>query len=274
MTTTTTTNIQTVSSADGTTIAYQAMGDGPPVILIGGAFNDRSTVAGLAAAVAPELTAISYDRRGRGDSTDNAAHDDDMLEREVQDLAAVIDQFGGNVGLFGHSSGGLLALEAVLHGLPIGKVAVYEPSYIPDGARPQPPADLLDRLKELISNADNDAAAALFLQEQVGVPAPIVNDMRTGPAWGFLIALAHTLPYDVALSSPDRLGANRLATIDIPTLAINGDQTDDWLQSATRAISETIPDAQHRVLAGQDHGVLHNPEALRQLLTDFFKDAR
>lgn len=268
------TTIQTVTSADGTTIAYQAIGDGPPVILIGGAFNDRTTVAGLAAAIAPELTAISYDRRGRGDSTDKAGHGDYTVAREIEDLAALIDQLGGTVGLFGHSSGGLLALEAVLHGLPIGKVAVYEPSYITDGTRPQPPADLMDRLKDLISNADTDAAAALFLQEQVGVPAPIVNDMRTGPVWGFLNSLAHTLPYDVALSGPERFGASRLAMIDIPTLAINGDQTEDWLQAATRTVADTIRGARHHVLAGQDHGVLHDPEALRQLLTDFFTDAR
>lgn len=269
-----TTTVQTVRSADGTTIAYQAIGDGTPVILIGGAFNDRTTVAGLAAALAPHVTAISYDRRGRGDSTDNADQGDHTVDREIEDLAAVIDNLGGNAGLFGHSSGGLLALEAALHGLPIDKVAVYEPSYIPDGTRPQPPADLLDHLKELISNADKDAAAALFLQEQVGVPAPMVNEMRTGQGWGFLTSLAHTLPYDVALSSPDRLGANHLAAINIPTLAINGDQTWDWLQAGTQTIADLIPGARHAVLAGQDHGVLHNPEALRPLLTDFFQDAR
>ena len=268
-----TTTFQTVTSADGTTIAYQTVGEGPPVILIGGAFNDRSTVAGLAAALAPPVMAISYDRRGRGDSTDNSTPGDFSVDREIDDLAAVIDNVGGNVGLFGHSSGGLLAADAVLHDLPVDKLAVYEPSFIPDGARPQPPADLLDRLKELISNADSDAAAALFLREHVGVPEPVVTEMRTGQAWDFLTSLAHTLPYDVALGSSDRLGGNRLAAINIPTLAINGDRTGDWLQAATKTIADLVPGARHAVLEGQDHGVLHNPEALRPLLTDFFKDA-
>lgn len=265
-----TTTIQTVVSADGTTIAYQAVGDGPPAILVGGAFNDRSTVAGLAATLAPTCTAIAYDRRGRGDSTDNADPRDYSVDREIEDLAALIDGLGAEVGLFGHSSGGLLALEAVLHGLPVGKVAVYEPSYLVEGARPRPPADLLDRLTALVGDGDRDAAAALFLREQVGVPEPVVDGMRTGPAWEFLTALAHTLPYDVAVSDPDRLGADRLAAIGIPTLAVNGDRTEPWLQAATRTIADTIPGARHSVLAGEDHSVLHNPAALRPLLAEFF----
>jgi pimeloyl-ACP methyl ester carboxylesterase len=270
---TTTTTPRTATSADGTTIAYQACGDGPPVVLIGGAFNDRSTVAGLAAALAPNFTAIAYDRRGRGDSDDQADAGDYAVERETEDLAAVIDSVGGSAGLFGHSSGGLLALEAVLHGLPIDKVAVYEPSYVPDGSGPRPPADLLDRLKALVKDGDSDAAAELFLHEQVGVPAPMLSEMRAGQAWGFLTGLAHTLPYDLALSSPGRLSAGRLATIAVPTLAINGDQTQDWLQAATRTTADAIPGARHNVLAGQDHGVLHNPGALRPLLADFFEEA-
>lgn len=261
---------QTVRSADGSTIAYQTTGDGPPIILIGGAFNDRSTVAALAAALAPHLTAISYDRRGRGDSTDNAAKGEYVIEREIEDLAALIHALGGNVDLFGHSSGGLLALEAVTHDLPIGKVAVYEPSYISDTTQPRPPADLLDRLKALIADDDRDAAAALFLEEQAGVPAPMINEMRAGQAWGYFTNLAHTLPYDVALSSSHHLPTSRLATIDIPVLAINGDKTTQWLQAATETIATLIPRAQHTVLANHDHAVLHNPEALRPLLTGFF----
>lgn len=273
MNTTAQTSIRTVHSADGTSIASQAIGDGPPVILIGGAFNDRSTVAGLAATLAPQLTAISYDRRGRGDSTDNAAKGEYIVEREIEDLAALINALGSNVDLFGHSSGGLLALEAVVHGLPIGKVAVYEPSYTSDNTQPQPPADLLNRLKALITDDDRGAAAALFLEEQAGVPAPMINEMRAGQAWGYFTSLAHTLPYDVALSSSHRLRANLLATINIPVLAINGDKTSEWLQAATNTIATVIPRAQHTVLAGHDHAVLHNPEALRPLLTGFFTTA-
>ena len=119
------TTVETVTSADGTGIALEPTGAGAPVILVGGAFNDRSTVAALAAALAPDFTAITYDRRGRGDSGNNDSDFD--IDREFDDLAAVIGYAGETASLFGHSSGGLLAVEAALRGLPIERLAVYEP---------------------------------------------------------------------------------------------------------------------------------------------------
>jgi pimeloyl-ACP methyl ester carboxylesterase len=125
---------ETVTSADGTPIAVERKGGGPPVILIGGAFNDRSAVAGLAAAQPPDFTAVTYDRRGRGDSGDSANY---AVEREIEDLAAVIAQTGGTAGVFGHSSGAVLALEAAQRGVGIGKLAAYEPTYVIEGTRPR-----------------------------------------------------------------------------------------------------------------------------------------
>lgn len=263
-------DLRTVTSADGSTIAYQTFGRGTPVILIGGAFNDRATMLALAATLAPHVTAVVYDRRGRGDSTDDAKPGEFAVDREVEDLAALIEGLGGRVSLFGHSSGGVLALEAVTRGLPVDKVAVYEPAYIIPGSRPVPPAEAFDRLKDLVAKGDRDGAAGLFLEEHVGVPGQVVAGMRAGEGWGYMCAQALTLPYDVAICGVGGgIPAERLAALEIPTLAVYGDQTSESLQAATKAVADAVPGTRLVVLEGQDHGVLHHPEALYPALAEF-----
>jgi pimeloyl-ACP methyl ester carboxylesterase len=132
------TAFETVRSADGTTIAVERAGEGTPVILAGGAFNDRSTVAGLAEVLSADFTTVIYDRRGRGASGDSDSY---AAEREIEDLAAVISYAGGPAGMFGHSSGAVLALEAAARGLDITKVAAYEPTWVIEGTRPRPGDD-------------------------------------------------------------------------------------------------------------------------------------
>jgi len=259
---------ETVTSADGIPIAVEQKGEGPPVILIGGAFNDRSTVAGLAAVLAPEFTAVIYDRRGRGDSGDSP---DYAVEREVEDLAAVIAHTGGTAGVFGHSSGAVLALEAAQRGLAIGKIAAYEPTYVIDGTRTRPPDDLADQLRALIAEDRRDEAAALFLAENALMPAEIIDGMRGSGMWGWFTGLAHTLPYDTAVCGPGMaLPAARLAAITIPVLAIGGGASPPWLPAAARAVADAIPGARYVTLDGQDHGVLNQPDALQPLLTGYF----
>ncbi|MFE3290432.1 alpha/beta fold hydrolase [Rhodococcus sp. NPDC059234] len=262
--------ISTVTSADGTPIAVDTVGAaGTAVILVGGAFNDRTTVAALATLLGTQFTAVTYDRRGRGDSGDDA--DEYAVDNEIDDLAAVIAHVGGKAGVFGHSSGGTLALEGVARGLPIDRVAVYETPYITDGSRPAPPADIFDRVKALVAAADRDGAAALFLTEQVGVPAPMVADMRAAPVWPFLAGQASSLPYDIALcGSGLRIPTERLASITVPALVLNGDATEPWMQMAATAVAAAIPGAVHEVIAGQDHSILQRPDLLAPVLADFF----
>jgi pimeloyl-ACP methyl ester carboxylesterase len=262
--------LKSVTSADGTTIAYQTFGDGAPVILIGGAFNDRTTMLGVAGVLAPRFTGVVYDRRGRGDSTDNVKDGAYVVEREIEDLAALIEALGGRASLFGHSSGGILALEAVMRGLPVEKVAVYEVPYIPEGSRTPPPADGYERLTAMLQRGDTDGAAAHFLIEHVGVPAPMVDQMRAGEGWAYMTAQAPSLPYDAALGGPaNEIPRDRLAAIHIPVLVINGERTWDWMQTAAGAVAEAIPGARHAVLPGQDHSVLQSPQELRSELTEF-----
>jgi pimeloyl-ACP methyl ester carboxylesterase len=239
-----------------------------PVILIGGAFNDRTTVAALAVTLATDVTVVSYDRRGRGDSGDGGSY---AVEAEIDDLAAVIGHLGGSASLLGHSSGGVLALEAAMRGLPVAKLAVYEPSYVVDGTRPRPGVDLTERLRALLALGRDEDAAALFLVEAVDLPAEVVAGMRAGDDWAWLSGHANSLPYDVAVCGPGcALPADRLAAISVPALAISGGQTTPWISASTRAVADAIPGARHLVLEGQDHGVLHQPDALRPALIDFF----
>jgi pimeloyl-ACP methyl ester carboxylesterase len=261
-------SFETVSSADGTPIAVQRTGSGPPVILIGGAFNDRSTVAGLAGVLAADVTAVTYDRRGRGDSGDTPPY---TVEREIDDLAAVISYAGRPAGVFGHSSGAVLALEAAARGLDIARAAACEPTYVIDGTRPRPREDLAGRLQALLDDGDRDEAVALFQAEAVGLPAEIIGGMRSSPMWGWFTALAHTLPYDVALCGPGmRLPASRLADITIPVLAIGGGASPPWLPAAAQAVASATPAGRYVTLDGQDHGVLQQPDTLRPLLTSYF----
>ncbi|BCB81811.1 alpha/beta hydrolase [Phytohabitans flavus] len=266
----TTISPQIVASADGTPIAYESTGDGPPVILIGGAFNDRTTVTALAATLAPHVTAVVYDRRGRGDSGDNA--DAFAVEREVEDLAAIIAATGGRASLFGHSSGGILALEATAQGLPVERLAVYETPFVVGSLRPLPAEGTAEQLRALIAEERREEAVRLFLTQHVSVPAEIVDIMQGSPSWPFLVGLAHTLPYDVAVCGADlSLPADRLAKIAVPTLTMSGGASPAWFPAAAQAVADAIPGASYLTLEGQDHSVLHNPEALREPLLTFLR---
>jgi hypothetical protein len=259
----------TVASADGTVIAFDRYGTGRPVILIGGAYNDRSTVAGVAEAIsAGDVTAVTYDRRGRGASTNEDS--DFAPERELEDLAAVIEAVGGTAGAFGHSSGGVLALEATMEGLPIDRLAIYEPSFMVPGTRPLPPDDLYDRLCALVRDDRRDDAVVLFSTEAVGLPKAMVDGMRAAPVWTWLSNLAHTLPYDVAVHREYRLPTERLAALDRPLLAIDGSDSPPWARATTKALADAVAAASYLTLAGEDHSVLQHPEALRPALVEFF----
>jgi pimeloyl-ACP methyl ester carboxylesterase len=263
-----TTNLGWVTSADGTQIAVETVGRGRPVVLIGGAFNDRTTMTGLARVLSPYYQAAAYDRRGRGDSGDESG--DYSVDREMEDLRAVLGQVGGSAWLFGHSSGAVLALEAACRGLPVDKVAAYETPFIPEGSRPRPASDVTERLVRLVQAGDRDGATALFQTEVVGLPAELVEGMRHSDMWGYLTSLAHSLPYDCALFEPGwTVPSRRLAGVAVPTLAIAGSNTFPWLAAATRQVADAVPGARFESLEGQDHGVLHQPEALLPCLRAF-----
>ncbi|WP_033295259.1 alpha/beta fold hydrolase [Amycolatopsis jejuensis] len=260
----------TVPSADGTPIAFDTYGSGSPVLLVGGAVNDRTTVAALATVLADAgFTAVAFDRRGRGDSGDAPVY---SVEREIDDVAALIETVGGQAAVFGHSSGAILSLEAAARGLPITKVAVYEPPFILDGARPRPAPDLVDRVNARLSADDRDGAVELFLTEGTGAPAEIVAAMKAAPVWGWFTGLAHTLPYDLTICGPGNpFPADHLSAITAPALSLSGGAGEAWMKAAAQAVATAVAHGRWEEVPGQDHGVLNAPESLREVLTTFLK---
>jgi pimeloyl-ACP methyl ester carboxylesterase len=255
--------VQTVTSADGTKIAYDRYGEGPPVIMIAGAFNPRSATAPLAAALENRFTVLNPDRRGRGDSGDSTPY---AVQREIEDLAALIADAGGSAAVFGYSSGAVLALEAAAHGLEITKLALYEPPYV-DDTRPPPPADLLQQLDELLSAGRRGEAVELYQTKVIGIPEDVVAQLRHAPFRPELEAIAHTLVYDATVMGDFRLPAERMAAIQTPTLVIAGGDSPPFLRNAAQAVAAALPNGEQRTLPGQTHYI--DPEATAPLVAEF-----
>ncbi|TDC07817.1 alpha/beta hydrolase [Nonomuraea longispora] len=261
-----------VRSADGTPIAYTRVGHGPAVILVDGAlsFRKQSINAALATALAGDFTVYTYDRRGRGESGDIPPY---TTEREIEDLAALVAETGGPVRLYGTSSGAALALAAADAGVPVEKLALYEPPFIVDDTRPAIPADYERTLDELVAADRRAAAVRYFMRTGVGLPAVVVAMMRFMPAWSTLTSVAHTLPYDVAFVAPYEKGVpypeSSWAAVKTPTLVMDGGRSRPWIRNAARALAGLLPGAEHRTLDGQTHIV--KAEALAPVLTEFFR---
>jgi pimeloyl-ACP methyl ester carboxylesterase len=237
----------TAPSADGTAIAYERAGQGRPLIVATGAFCDRHTSDQLVPFLAPHVTVVTYDRRGRGDSGDTQPY---STEREVEDVAALIDAVGGPVYLHGHSSGAIIALEAVMAGLDIAKLVVYEPPY---PVERRVPDDLTERVSTAVGDGRRGDAAKLFLVEAVGVPAEMVGQISQSPDWAGMKAIAQTLPYDLMLAAGS-LPTERLGTIRVPTLSVFGSVTSDFLRRSAEAVASAIPGARLLSLEGHGHG--------------------
>jgi hypothetical protein len=263
-----------VRSRDGTEIAYDRVGSGRPVILIGGAFSYRAfpKMVQLAELLAPDFGVVNYDRRGRGDSGDTPPF---AVEREIEDLAALIAAAGGPASLWGWSSGAVLALRAAAAGLDVDRLALYEPPFLVDDSRSPPPADFSERLDELVAADRRSQAVWHYMTKAMGVPRPIVAAMRVSPFWSKLKAVAHTLPYDWAVMGDTRRGRPlspaEWGGVGQPTLAVSGEKSPAELKSAARAIAEVLPNGRHHELKGQSH----NPsmKALAPVLAEFFAEA-
>ncbi|MEO8554253.1 MAG: alpha/beta hydrolase [Kofleriaceae bacterium] len=262
--------MRTTRSADGTTIAYETLGTGAPVILIGGAFCDRRAKASgtpLAELLAPHATAVAYDRRGRGDSTDTPPY---AIDRELDDLAALIAAVGGSAALYGISSGALLAIAAAAQGLAVTRVAVYDAPIVLDSTR-RPPEHLATELAELVTSGRRGDAAELFLTRVVGVPAPAIAGMRHAPMWRGLEALAHTLAYDVVLAARAPALLDRAAGLRTPLLVLAGAAGPAFMHDGAQALVATVPGSRFQALAGQTHDV--DPRVLAPVLAGFFENS-
>ncbi|NEE04431.1 alpha/beta fold hydrolase [Phytoactinopolyspora halotolerans] len=260
----------TTTSNDGTTIAYDRTGDGPPVILVDGALCHRAfgPAAPLAKQLADRYTVYTYDRRGRGDSTDTPPY---AVEREIEDIEALIKEAGGSAFLYGISSGAALAIEAANRGIGVTRLATYEAPYLVDETAPPEPADYRERLEANIAAGKRSDAVRLFMK-LVGTPGFAVVMMRMMPVWKKLKAVAHTLPYDHEILKVGRhrrpLPADRWTSVTMPTLVMAGGKSPDWMRNAQTSLADVLPNAEYRTLEGQTH--LLKPEAVAPVLKGFF----
>ncbi|HEY6385645.1 MAG TPA: alpha/beta hydrolase [Candidatus Acidoferrum sp.] len=261
-----------VSSKDGTAIAFDRIGNGPPVILIDGAlcYRGMGQSGQLADLMAQHFTVFTYDRRGRGASGDTVSY---AVEREVEDITALLGEAGGSAFVWGTSSGAVLALEAANRLSGIKKLALYEAPFIVDNTHPTT-EDGWDRINGAIAADRRGDAVKLFLKS-VGVPGFVRALMPLMiPMWSKLKAVAHTLPYDGAIVRDNQRGlplsASRWATVTIPALVMDGENSPAWMRHANRALASVLPNARYQTLQGQTH--MLKPRTHTPILVEFFKD--
>ncbi|SNX64202.1 pimeloyl-ACP methyl ester carboxylesterase [Streptomyces sp. TLI_55] len=252
-------------SGDGTPIAYESTGQGPAVILVSGAMSTGGTMVPLATLLADRFTVLVYDRRGRGASGDTAPY---VVEREVEDLAALIDVAGGEACLCGVSSGGALVLEAAASGLPVRKAAVYETPFADfseQGAKER--AAYTENLTAALAEGRRGDAVELFLT-LTGMAPEMIQGARNSPMWPGMEAAAPSLAYDNSVMGDGLVPRERLASVSVPVLAVAGGASPEWLREATRAVAQAVPQGSYRSLEGQTHMV--DPNALAPVLADYF----
>jgi len=258
-----------VISQDGTVIAYERSGTGPTVILVGGALGGRFGPE-LPTRLAPRFSVYRYDRRGRGGSGDTAPY---AVEREVEDIDALITDAGGSARVYGISSGAVLALEAASR-MPgrVTMLALYEPPFIVDSSRPPLPDDYVTHLDALIAAERRSDAVEYCMTAAMGIPEEYLAGMRGTPMWAGMEALAHTIAYDGRVMGDTMSGkplpANAWATVTMPTLVITGDETEPFFVAGADALSTLLPDTRRKTLTGQGHNV--EADALAPVLAEFF----
>jgi pimeloyl-ACP methyl ester carboxylesterase len=257
-----------VISKDGTAISFDRSGKGPAVMLVGGAFQYRAIdppTVQLAALLAQQFTVFHYDRRGRGESSDTQPY---AIEREIEDLEALINEAGGSAFVFGMSSGGVLALYAAARGLTITKLLLYEPPFNAGDEHARQAAENYTRqLTALLTEGRRGDAVALAMTSW-GAPAEAVAGMRQTPFWPLFESVAPTLAYDNAIMGDGSVPTERLASLTVPTLVMAGGASPVFMQNAAQAVAHALPNAKLRTLEGQTHDVA--PEVLAPVLVEFF----
>ncbi|MBM7583598.1 pimeloyl-ACP methyl ester carboxylesterase [Bacillus pakistanensis] len=259
--------MKTTQSKDGTTLAYDVFGKGPALIFITGAtcFRSFEPVVHDAKVFAEQFTVYNYDRRGRGDSGNTLPY---TIERELEDIEAMIDAAGGTAYVYGHSSGAILGLEAAMRlGGKVRKLVMYDPAYANDDANQKEFKELSQGLYKLLYSGKNDEAISIFL-EGIGIPKEVITGMRQSPQWETMVALAPTLAYDttLAMDLPPIARASQLTT---PAQIIVGEESPSSIHEVAYQLSEGIPNSDFSMLEGQDH--MPNPEVVLTIFSKFLK---
>jgi pimeloyl-ACP methyl ester carboxylesterase len=262
--------MQTVTSKDGTTIAYDQTGNGPVVIPVPGALQYRAFDQGLkqmAELFAPHFTVLNYDRRGRGDSSDTQPF---SVQREIEDIEALIGCAGGSAYIYGISSGAALAMEAAiaLGSNKVKKLAMYEAPYNDEADARKAWAKYRKELDELVAQGRGGDAVLLFMK-LVGMPDEHAEGMRQNPMFPLFEAVGHTLAYDAAeLGDEAAVPTQQAARVTMPALVMDGSDSYPFMHPTAVALAKAMPHGEHLTLQGQTHEV--TPEALTPVLIEFF----
>jgi pimeloyl-ACP methyl ester carboxylesterase len=266
--------LATVTSADGTRIAYDSVGEGLPLVLVAGATQHRAvdeTTPKLQALLAEGgFTAINYDRRGRGESGDTLPY---APEREFEDLEALVDAAGGEAAVFGMSSGAVLAIEAAAHGVAMSSLVMYEPPCLLDRDGPEPIDDYLETIDGFVAAGKPGDAMAYFLDVAGGMPPEAIEQFRASPAWPAFEAVGHTIAYDGRIMDPfgrgEPIPPGRWDAAAQPTLVIAGGDSPAWMQSAAAKVADALPSGDLLTLPGQTHQF--DPAVLAPAMLDFVR---
>jgi pimeloyl-ACP methyl ester carboxylesterase len=256
--------METTTSKDDTTLAFDRLGSGPPVVLVCGGSVDRMADAGIAQELSSDFTVFNYDRRGRGDSGDTLPY---AVEREIEDIEAVIEAAGGSANLWGSSSGAALAMIATASGAPVTKLALWEPPYFLDPDA-RPPADQVEQYETMIAEGRRGDAAEYFMAKVVGMPPEFVADARNQPWWAGQEAIAHTLAYDARIMGDYLIPTDTANSIKVPTVVLAGGADMPFMRETAQALADALHDGEVRFLEGQGHNV--DPKVLAPALKEFF----
>ena len=257
-----------VSSADGTRIAHEVLGDGDPLILVGGMFCHRPATAELAAALADRCTVLNYDRRGRGQSEGGPAGAD-AVEREVEDLAALIDLLGGRASLYGHSSGAGLVFHAAAAGLPVDRLVLHEPPWGADDPASIAEAVALDAdIRAALTEERRGDAIARFMQD-AGLPDEVLEHMCIDPD---MLAVAPSMTYDLVVmgeSSGGTVPTELMSSVTAPTLVLAGSASPEFFRTTAEQVARGLPSGELARLEGHDHGA--PASAVAPVVQDFLE---
>ena len=257
-----------VPSSDGTEIAFTRGGKGPALVIVSGALSQRSLIGDtlLVPRLAEHFTVYTYDRRGRGESGDTKPY---AVDREIEDLEALIDHAGGKAHLFGVSSGAALSLQAAakLGAAKVSKLALYDAPY---GQPQRVFTEQKDRVNELVRTGQPGDAAAYFLTA-IGTPPKVLEGMKSSPAWDTMKKIDHTLVYDYDVLGDGQVPEGVAKAITVPTLVMNGEKSMDFMHAAAARMASLIPNARHTTIKGQAHGV--TADATVPVLVEFFGSA-
>jgi pimeloyl-ACP methyl ester carboxylesterase len=269
---------KTITSSDGTTIAYERSGAGPVLVLVSAALADRSGTRRLATQLSAKFTVINYDRRGRGASSDTPPY---SPEKEVQDIQALVDANGGKAFLFGSSSGSVLALDAANKlGPKVTKLFMFEPPLIVDSSRPAMDDSLGQEISALVTQGRRNDAVKLFFTKGMGIPGPVVTLMRfLMPGWSKMAGMAQTAAYDLAILSGTQTGrslpARRWTSVNAPTMVAVGGKSEPFFHTGAKALVGILSNAEYKSLKGMNHGsVLLSSKALANEMSQYFQQAR